>query len=317
MAHNVWAFQAPFDDRKLLYKSVVKDSKSRFGWSTEDVHDLTHKDNWYSNEWNRKQLFLLRIEKGDWIVHINLPEKGKCVAVKVRSKYQFDDGHMASCGGPDFRHYFEIYTDSIIEFDRRDPRILPSVNLFPRSRYHRIYAIADFHKSIENLKNEKQEDHLKSKLQNLLPKISKHIHEMNRGKKLEGFMAKVFRKIPTVVEVEENGYGWGTDHGADLIVKTSTSLGYLSLENTIIVQVKSFEGTHHNLNVVDQIKEGIEKYNGTAGMIVTTAEKSKELENKVQEASNDLDMEIALLDATDLARFIIKHAPEELFHLDF
>ena len=194
---------------------------------------------------------------------------------------------------------------------------MPSVKLGNRGRYWRIKEIDDFHQSIENLKSEEKKNHLEDKLQPLLLKISEYIHKMHPSKNLEDFMAKVFEKIPTVDEVEKNGYGWRTDHGADLIVKTSTPLGYLSLENTIIVQVKSYEGTHHNLNAVDQIKEGIKEYNGTAGMIITTGVKTKQLENKVLEVSDELGMEIDLLDAPDVARFIIKHAPEVLFNLDF
>ena len=321
--NSVWAFgglgKKYIEEKRLLYESI-KSGKSRFAYSYGDEYNLKLKDNWTHE--HGKQQFLLDIKEGDWIVHINLPEWGQCVAVRVCSKYDFDEGFTCNWSKDfkvkDLRHFFEIDVDSIIEFNRRDPSILPSVKLGNRGRYWRIKEIDDFHQSIENLKSEKKEDHLKKKLQPLLPQISEHIHKMHPSKKLEGFLAEVFRKIPTVVEVVENGYGWRTDHGADLIVKTSTPLGYLSLENTIIVQVKSYEGTHHNLNAVDQIKEGIKEYDGTAGMIITTArEVSKELENKVQEASAELKMEIVLLDATDLAKFIIKHAPEDLFKLDF
>ena len=319
--NNVWAFQSPGDERekKLLHGSI-KCGRSRFGWSYKDEHNLRLPNNWTDE--HSKQRFLLRIKEGDWIVHINLPEWGQCVAVKVCSEYYFDEAlefpWREEGFKRDFMHCFKVDTDSITEFNRRDPRILPSVNLCPRRRYHQIYEVDDFDKSIENLKSEKQEDHLKNKLQPLLIDISKCIHKMNPSKKLEDFMAKVFEKIPTVVEVEKNGYGYGTDHGADLIVKTRTSLGYLFFENTIIVQVKSFEGTHSDLRAVDQIKEGIREYDGTAGMIITTAkETSKELKSEVQKASEELDMDIALLDATDVARFIIKHAPEDLFNLDF
>ena len=313
--NNAWVFLAPKQEKekKLLHESI-KSGKSRFGWSTDDECNLKLEDNW----WRSTQRSLLKIKEGDWIVHINVPEWGKCVAVKVCSEYGFDDG-LPTSWGVDFRHCFTIDTNSITEFERRDSRILPSVNLCPRRGEvpQRIYAVDDFHKSRENLKSKKQIDHLKNKLEQLLPEISHYIHEMNRGKKLEGFMAEVFRKILTVVEVKETGSGWGTDHGTDLIVETATSLGPLVIENTIIVQVKSYSGTHTKLDAVDQIKIGIEKYKGTAGMIITTAKKSEELENKVQEASDKLDMEIALLDARDVARLTIRHAPELLFNLNF
>ena len=39
--------------------------------------------------------------------------------------------------------------------------------------------------------------------------------------------------------------------------------------------------------------------------------------SEVQEASDELGKDIALLDAPDVARFVIKYAPELLFDLDF
>ena len=315
MSHNVWAFLAPKEgeEKKLLHESI-KLGKSRFGWSMGDNQNLKLENNWYS-----EQRSLLKIKEGDWIVHINLPVWGQCIAVKVCSEYDFDDGLMTNWGA-DFRHCFKIDTTSITEFSRTDPKVLPSVNLRPRKGRvcQKVKKVDDFHKSIKNLKNEKQEDHLKNKIEeDILPKISHYIHEMKPGKKLEHILAKVFREIPTVEEVEENGSRGGKDFGADLIIKTSASLGYLSFENTIIVQVKSYEGTHDNLHAVDQIKEGIEKFNGTAGMIITTAEKSEQLENKVLEVSDELGIPIDLMDAPDVARFIIKYAPDVLINLDF
>lgn len=139
---------------------------------------------------------------------------------------------------------------------------------------------------------------------------------MHKSKHLERFLAKVFRRIPHVVDVVENGFGWGTDYGADLIVIMSTALGNLEFEHKIIVQIKSFEGSHHDLEAVEQVKTGIEKYAGTAGMIITTAKKSEALENKVQEVSEQIGRPIDLLASDDLAKFVIKHAPEMLFKLD-
>lgn len=146
----------------------------------------------------------------------------------------------------------------------------------------------DFLQSIENLKTNtislndgesKEEYHLKEKTGEYLASISSLIYEMHKSKNLERFLAKVFRRIPGVIDVSENGFGWGTDYGADLIVLVSSSLGNLEFENKIIVQVKSFEGTHHDLEAVDQVITGIKKYEGTAGMIITTAKKSEQLES--------------------------------------
>jgi hypothetical protein len=323
LAMTIWAFNKVDEEaeRELVYESI-KAGKSRFGWSQLAEHNLKLKDNW--TDWHSKQLFLLEIKPGDWIVHINTPQWGKCVAVQVLSEYNFDKGLKCSWG-PDFRHYFDVDINTIIEFDRRDPNILPSVNLNPRQRYHRIYAVEDFLKSVDNLKRSavrldgdetKEEYHLKDKTDRYLMEISNLIHEMHKSKNLERFIAKVFRKIPGVIDVNENGFGWGTDYGADLIITMSTSLGNLEFENKIVVQIKSFEGYHQDLEAVDQVKTGIEKYSGTAGMIITTAQKTEELESKIQEVSEAIGRPIDLLACDDLAKFIIKHSPELLFKLD-
>ncbi len=320
---TIWAFNKVEEEaeRKLVYQSI-KTGKSRFGWSQSDEHNLKLKDNW--TDWHSKQLFLLQVKPGDWIAHINTPTWGRCVAAQVLSEYNFDDGLPCSWG-PDFRHFFDIDVNTIIEFDRRDENVLPTVNLNPRQRYHRIYAADDFLKSIGNLKNNtvnlndgesKEEYHLKDKTDKYLTEISNLIHEMHKSKNLERFIAKVFRKIPGVIDVNENGFGWGTDYGADLIVTMSTSLANLEFENKIIVQIKSFEGTHNDLYAVEQVKTGIKQYAGTAGMIITTAKKSEELESKVQESSEEIGLPIDLLASDDVAKFVIKHAPELLFKLD-
>jgi hypothetical protein len=320
---TIWAFNKADDAeaRELLYQSI-KSGKSRFGWSQKNEHNLKLKDNW--TDWHSKQLFLLQVKPADWIVHINTPQWGRCIAVKVLSEYEFDEGLQCSWG-KDFRHYFNVDINTIVEFDRRDPNVLPSVNLNPRQRYHRIYAVDDFLKSIDNLKNNavslnngesKEEYHLKDKTDKYLSEISDHIHKMHKSKSLERFLAKVFRKIPGVIDVNENGFGWDTDYGADLIVTMSTALVNLEFENKIIVQIKSFEGSHHDLDAVKQVKTGIEKYAGTAGMIITTGKKTEELESEIQKVSEEIGRPIDLLASDDVAKFVIKHAPELLFKLD-
>lgn len=319
---TIWAFNKADDERarEQIYQSVIN-GKSRFGWSQKDEHNLKLKDNW--TDWHSKQLFLLQIEKGDWIVHINTPVWGKCIAAQVMSGYEFDDG-LECDWGPDFRHVFEIDVNSIVEFSRRDPNVLPSVNLNPRQRYHRIYAVEDFLNSIENLKHNKvnlnngeskEEYHLKDKTDKYLKEITGLIHEMHKSKNLERFLAKVFRKIPGVIDVNENGFGWGTDYGADLIVTIRASIGNLDFENKIVVQVKSFDGEHYDLEAVEQVKTAIEKYDATAGMIITTAQRTEVLENKIQDISNEISCPIDLLSGEDVAKLVIKNASDLLFRL--
>ena len=262
----IWAFNKVDEDyQRKIYSLFKERGESRFGWSYKEEHNLLLKNNWTDE--HSKQLFLLQIKPNDWIVHINTPYYGKCIAGKVISSYQFDEGIEVKWGR-DFRHNFTIDKKSIIEFDRRDPNILPTVNLNPRQRYHRIYAIEDFFKSINNLRTNavnidnstsKEEYHLKEKMEPILEKIISIVQEMNKGKKLETFLAKVFRKVPGVKDVTENGFGWGTDYGADLIVTFSNTLLNIELETIVIIQVKSFIGDHYDLSAVNQVRNGIEK----------------------------------------------------------
>jgi hypothetical protein len=318
---KVWAFnKVPnAEERALVYESV-KNGKSRFGWSYKDEHNLLG-ETW--SDCHSKQWFLLQIDVGDWIVHINTPSWGKCIAAKVTAKYAFDEGLKCPLG-VDFRHVIEVDKNSVIEFDRRDENILPAVNLNPRQRYHRIYAVDDFQESIKNLEQgrvslksgERRElFHLKDETDKLLKEMTHLIHKTHKRQNLEHFLAEVFKKIPGVTGVKKNGIGWGGDNGADLIVTTSCSIGNVDVQNIIVVQIKSFDGNCYDLTAVDQIKTGIKEYGASAGIIITTAQRTEPLEIAIQEAFDEMGCPIDLLAGDDVAKFVLKYAPDLLFRL--
>ena len=327
---KVWAFQAPNGENKkkkprVYVYEAVKNGKSRFGWSWGPECNLNSDPNRWP-EGNGKQLFLLDIKPGHWIVHINLPEYGKCIAARVVSEYQFDEGIDFSDEFPesewprDFCHFFEIDVDSIVEFDRNNQCIHPEVNLRPRYRYHRVYAVDRFLQSIECIKNgetteeEREQHHLWNDTEELLKKITSLIHKTHKGKKLEAFLAKVFRRIPGV-DVKETGSGWRTDYGRDLSVTARVSVGGLDFEHKIVVQVKSHEGGTSDTTPVEQIKNAIRIYDADAGMIVTTGERTRELEEAVNEAASELGCTIDLLAGKEVAQFVIKNAVDMVFRL--
>lgn len=310
----VWAFSKVDEstNRSLVFESI-RNGKSRFGWSQRDEHNLLL-EQW--SDWHSKQQFLLEIQPNDWIVHINTPEWGQCTAVKVVGSYEFDEG-VKSTHGTDFRHSIPVDSTTICVFSRRDDNVLPSVNLRPRSRYHRVYEEQDFHQSITNLRNNsvdlsresKGEFYLKEKTKAYLAEITSSIQQMNKSKDLELYLAKVFRKVEGVVDVKENGSGWGTDHGADLIVTFKN----LNFETKVVVQVKSFEGSHYSLEAVSQIEEAIKVYEANAGIIITTAVSTESLEASVQSLSDKIGKQIDLMAGEDVARFVLKYAPEMVF----
>ncbi len=318
----IWAFNKAGDPkaRQLIYQSV-RDGKSRFGWSREDINDLSDKNNYWKKE-NGRQRRLLEVKPGDWIVHRNTPEWRQFIAARVTSGYQFDEGLQCSWG-TDFRHCFEVDKDTIVEFDPLDPNVLPTVRLNQRQRLERIYEVVDFLASVDNLKEgtvkigegeSREGHHLRAKTgKELLPLATQLIHETHKSKNLERFLAQVFEKTPGVEEIKEHGRGgWRTDHGADLIV---TMLDPLGFERKIIVQVKSYEGEHLDLSAVEQVKTGIEEFGGDAGMIITTAEGTEKLEDEIEKISRDINRPITLLAGREVSGFVIKHAPELLFNL--
>lgn len=319
---TIWAFGKVdnLEDRPLIYESV-RNGKSRFGWSSLDTNNLAKEENCQREE-NYDQLRLLEVKPGHWIVHRNTPEQGQFVAAQVTSEYQFDEGLQCSDGRTDFRHYFDVDKKTVVTFNHKDPRILPTVWLYQRPRLERITAVDDFLESIENLKggtielgegDSREEYHLRAKMdKGLLPVATKLIHKTHKRKNLEGFLAKVFWKIPGVEVVKEHGKKGGTDHGADLIVTMRDPLGF---ERTIIVQVKSYDWEHYELGAVEQVKTGIEEFKGDGGMIITTAERTEQLENEIEKISEEIGRPITLLAGPEVSAFIIKHAPELLFNL--
>lgn len=317
----IWAFGRVDneEDIPLIYQSV-RDGKSRFGWSELDANDLSKEEN-RQIEGNRLQLRLLEVKPGDWIVHRNTPEFPKFIAARVTSGYQFDEGLQCANGRTDFRHCFEVDTDTIVEFNRLDPNVLPTVHLNQLKRLEEINQVDDFLASIENLKKgavvlgegeSREEYHLRAKMdKELLSVAARLIHETHPRKKLEEFLAKVFWEIPEVEDVDEHGKPGGADHGADLIVTTRDSLDFV---RTIIVQVKSFGGEHYELSAVEQVKTGIKKFEGDAGMIITTAKRTGDLEDEVEKISRDIDRPITLLAGPEVSAFVIKHAPKLLLN---
>jgi hypothetical protein len=205
--------------RKSVYQEI-KNGKSRFGmWEQQG----SLRKNWFG-----KNAFLLRIRKGDWIVHVNMPSYGNCVAVQALGEYDFDEGIACSWGnGKDFNNFIPVDASTFVEFNRNNPNILPSVNLSPLRRGQRVLQVQDFLESIENLKEgkfnaTKPKDanfiHLQEKINGLLPQITTQIHEMNKSKDFERFLHKIFDNMPNTFSIQ-NGFGWGTDNGADLIVE--------------------------------------------------------------------------------------------------
>ena len=315
---SVWAFAKVTDDamRQRVYASL-KAGVSRFGWSSNDEDDLRV---------NRqgKQAFLLNVNAGDWVVHVNCPEQGRCAAAQVGGSYTFDDG-LPTENNRDFRHALPVDPATVIEFDRRDPKVLPTVNLRPLRRAQRVYAEEDFFKSLDNLRDSNfhippefaDVYHLRGKVEPFLKSITEQIQATHKSHTLEPFIAKVFERMPNVVApVKVNDLGWGTDYGADLIANFTTEVGPLRFDNTVVVQVKSFTQNRNDTKAVDQVVTAIRKYDAQAGLIITTAASTPVLEQAIEAARQEVNVPIELIAGEDVARLVLKHWPEALFDLE-
>lgn len=313
MATQVYAFAKVSDENeRMMVYQAIKEGKSRFGmWDQNESLRTKH----YG-----KNSFLLRIKKGDWIVHVNSPTNGMCVAVQTTGVYQYDEG-LDFPRGRDFHNFIPVDKETIVEFSRNDNNIIPSVNLSPMRRGQRISQVQDFLASLENLKHNRipnQHDdsrgiiHLKEKIgSGLLPQITKLIHEMNKSKEFERFLHRIFNAMPNTDSVK-NGFGWRTDHGADLIVDFQNPIIGINLKSKLVIQAKSYEGNHFDLNAVDQIVQGIEIYKANGGLIITTANSTQELEDYILRKEDEIGKPIDLIAGSDVAKFVIRYAPELL-----
>jgi hypothetical protein len=302
--------------RQTVYEEI-KRGKSRFGMWTQTAS--------LREKWFGANMALLKIKKGDWIVHVNSPQYGHCVAVQAIGEYSFDDGievnWTTAMGNRDFNNFIPVDPSSTVEFDRNDPNIMPSVNLAPRRRIQRILAVEDFLESIDNKRNNRIAEyaeglrgvaHIRSKMdRDILPQITHLIHKMNRSKDFEKFLHYIFNKMPNVLSIR-NGFGWRPDHGADLIVEFGNPILGIDLKSKLIVQAKSYEGKHFDLNAVDQIVEGIQEYDADGGLLITTAENTEALEDKIIEASEKINKVINVFAGSDVARFVLSHSPDLL-----
>lgn len=345
----IWAFKGPSnaDYAPQEYPQVIKfltnsfkDGFARFGWGYTDRADL-HKldpkpfaemDEQERQCWNKAN-FLLDIQAGDWIVQINLPYWGACLAGQVTEPYSFEqeDNEIS-----DYRHMLKIDTSSIVQFERNDDEVLPIISsrLKLQGRKWRIYHEQEFFETLQNCKlgvlGKKEDEsvgifYLKKALSPLLADVTEKIHKTHPASHLEGLIAEVFRKFPKVTNVREHGKhkGWATDNGADLVVtyKSGLAISNLEKEETLVVQVKSFSGQHWEVNAVNQIGDAIKEFNANSGMLVTTGESTENLEKAIEELSNRLskspgegglgkEIPISLIAGQDVAKFVLQHGGE-------
>lgn len=336
---TIWALKGPspeaydqeeeYSEALEFLSNSIRKGTSRFGWGYMDTADLTklQEKSWQEMTdkeqscWSKAN-FLLEVENGDWVIHINVPYWGACFAGQVIEEYSFEQTNNEV---GDFRHTLKLDPNSIVEFDRNDNEVLPIISsrLKLQGRYWRIQYVEEFLQTIQNIKAEsfsKKENesigvfYLKQYLSPLLKDITNKIQKAHPAGKLENFIAEVLRKVPNVISVTEHGKhkGWGTDNGADLIVtyKSGLSFSNLEKEEKLVVQVKSYTGQHWATNAVEQIEDALTEFEAATGLIITTAESTENLEKAIEALSNKLNKPIGLIAGEEVAKFVLKYGGE-------
>lgn len=329
---RIWAFNTPNDNSIHFVSESLKQGISRFGWGYIDTANIRSLESKPWEDMSKDELliwskasFLSNIKIGDWIVHINVPIWGTVTAGQVIKEYDFEkeDNEIS-----DFRHFFKLDLETIIKFDRNNQNVHPLISrkLKLRGKHWRIYAVKEFFETIENLKNDNVSlkgkssiglHYLKNELEPFYKEITRIVHNTHPEKKLEYFLADIFENIPNVTEVKVNGSGWGTDYGADIIVKYNSGLEILDLnkEDILVVQVKSYEGQHWSTNAITQIKTAIETFSADAGMIITTAKSTENIEKEIEKVSDELGIPISLIAGENVAKFVLKYGKDLLFDI--
>lgn len=143
----------------------------------------------------------------------------------------------------------------------------------------------------------------------LLGDLTTIIRRSHPRKILEGFVAKVLRKIYPNDTVFENGSGWKSDHGADLIVGNvidGTSIIYRPL----VIQVKSYVGEVDDPrcidNIVAQLEEAIKYYEANGAFLITTGYSTLALEAAIEKLEHDINTDIDIIAGDDFARLVLR-----------
>jgi hypothetical protein len=308
--------------------SSLRSGEGRFGWSYVETANLAElkqrvdRDGWDTLSAEEKdcyQPFLLELCPGDWVVYINTPSWGRCAAAQVTKPYfwRWEDD--------DFNHRFGVDPRSVFEFDRNDAAVHPalSARLKLQGRKWRISTKHEFEQLVEAARSGRtgtpatSDDNvrfLSREIRPLLLQITSRIHHTHPNYALERLFARIFEKIPGVIDVKLQG--GARDHGADIIVTIEQGhplTGNVE-QSTCVVQVKAFEGEHGDTQAVNDLRRAFEHYpDASAGLIVSTAEGSSEtFDEELEHLRRDTGKRASLLIGPDVALFAMRYASDLL-----
>ena len=149
--------------------------------------------------------------------------------------------------------------------------------------------------------------YLSEQIQPLLEEISHKISRTHPNRDLEPLVEKVFQSVPGVRAVKRQG--GARDHGADLIVDFEFgSIPGLVHRDTLVVQVKSFEGEIRNTRAIEDIRRAFQQYeHANQGLIVSTGTTPGEnFRLELDKLQEDTGKAVAMLTGSEFAAFFLK-----------
>ncbi|GJE62071.1 restriction endonuclease [Methylobacterium trifolii] len=332
---TIYALKGPSEKANLVdeIRKSLDAGEGRFGWSyLEEGHDdvdleriaakieQSGRDSLTPLEIECNQAFLLGLVPGDWVIYINVPSYGRCTMAQVTRGYYWK--HTA----PDFNHRFGVDPTTVKEFDRNDASVQPALRarLVLQGRWWRIYAQDEFEflraALVSGITPRPRTQAtsaalLGRQIEPLLIDITRRIQHTHPNYDLEILLEQVFKLMPGVRRVTRQG-GAG-DHGADLIVEYESGLPIPSLQSqhTCVVQVKSYTGTHWDLQAVEDIKRAFEHYPiADMGLIISTADFATEaFDAEIQKLRRETGKRVELLIGPDVARMILRFGDAAFF----
>ena len=291
----------------------------------------------HPDDQHRFQHYLLGLKEEDWVVYVNLPEWGRCMAARITEPYYWDQANH-----PDCNHCLSVDPTTVIEFDRNDADVHPAISarLKLQGRQWRIWIPNEFLNSIAALKGQQTAalseqassgpvestelehgsrtqnrkrgvvdglGHWLAAIDGQLNDITQQLQHAHPNYDLEKLLEEAFRRVPGVVKVERKG-GRG-DHGADLIVTSRSGL-VAALERTevCVVQVKSYRGTHDNSGAVNDIERAFDHYpEATQGLIVSTADASgPNFDKALEELEGKTEKPVGVMMGKDVGLFVLE-----------
>jgi len=264
------------------------------------------------------------LREGDVVIIPNLPEYGQWTIARVSGPYRFEfpDGHA------DFAHILPVEPVHGPGPDRKIGVVHP----------HDALVDARLRRTMKNMSRMWGIDHLGDAVELLIAAIESGRDlstGLTRAGRREAFFEDVrnditdtaWKRLETthhgaelehlLIPLLESVYGKGAvhhhggpkEHGADLIV---TTRGPLGLKFRTAIQVKMYDGTHHDTHALDQLRRAREEHGVQAGVVLTTAvEVSAEFQEALVRLGEELQIDIQAWTRDDVMRLLLAHLGQQ------